>query len=241
MRVFAHRGDTSSALENTIGAFLAAIRAGADGVELDVRRSADGALVVHHDAAIPGMGAVSDLSVRDLPRTIALLDEAMTALEPVLVNVEIKNDPKEPGFDPTGSIGHDVVGLLEERGDLDRVIVSSFDLTTLDAVRQANPAVATGWLLGYEAAPLAALPIAVAHGFSALHPFVLAVDEDDVVATHAAGLDLNTWTVNARHDLERMATIGVDVVITDTVTLALEVAGPTRSARNGVSGLPPLE
>ena len=241
MKVFAHRGDTSSAPENTIAAFLAAIEAGADGVELDVRRSADGALVVHHDEAVADIGPVSDLAVRDLPRSIALLDEAMTALEPVLVNVEIKNDPKEAGFDPTGSIGHDVVRLLEERGDLDRVIVSSFDLSTLDAVRQANPGVATGWLLGYEAAPLGALPIALAHGFSAIHPFVLAVDDDAVVAAHAAGLDVNTWTVNARHDLERMAAIGIDVVITDTVALALEVAGATRSARNGVSAPPPLE
>jgi glycerophosphoryl diester phosphodiesterase len=235
VRVFAHRGDTSRAVENTIGAFLAAIQAGADGVELDVRRSADGALVVHHDAAVPGIGPVSDLLVRDLPRTISLLDEAMTALEPVQVNVEIKNDPREPGFDPTGSIGHDVVRLLEERRDLERVIVSSFDLTTLDAVRQANPAVATGWLLGYEAAPLEALPIALAHGFGAIHPFVLTVDEDAIVAAHDAGLDVNTWTVNARHDLERMAAIGVDIVITDTVALALEVAGSPRSARNGVS------
>jgi glycerophosphoryl diester phosphodiesterase len=238
VKVFAHRGDTSGATENTIGAFLAAIKAGADGVELDVRRSADGALVVHHDADIPDRGPVSDLLVRDLPRSIALLDEAMAALEPLLVNVEIKNDPREPGFDPTGSIGHDVVGLLEERGDLDRVIVSSFDLATLDSVRQASPGVATGWLLGYDAAPLEALPIALAHGFSAIHPFVLTLGDDAVVAAHDAGLDVNTWTVNARHDLERMAAIGVDVVITDTVALALEVAGTTRSARNGVSAPP---
>lgn len=238
MRVFAHRGDTSGAAENTIAAFLAAIQAGADGVELDVRRSADGALVVHHDAEVPGMAPVSALLVRDLPRTIALLDEAMTALEPLEVNVEIKNDPREPGFDPTGSIGHDVVRLLEERGDLDRVIVSSFDLGTLDAVLQANPAVVTGWLLGYEASPLEALPIALAHGFRAIHPFVLSVNRDAVVASHDAGIDVNTWTVNARHDLERMAGIGVDVVITDTVALALEVAGSARSPQNGVPGPP---
>jgi glycerophosphoryl diester phosphodiesterase len=238
VRVFAHRGDTTTAPENTIGAFLAAIQAGAHGVELDVRRSADGALVVHHDAVIPGGRAIGDLPVRDLPRSVALLDEAMTALEPILVNVEIKNDPTEPGFDPTGAVSHDVVALLEERGDLERVIVSSFDLSTLDAVRQANPSAATGWLLGYEASPLAALPIALAHGFGAIHPFVLTVDAAVVVAAHDAGLDVNTWTVNARHDLERMATIGVDVVITDAVALALEVVGSTPEARNGVSTPP---
>ena len=165
----------------------------------------------------------------------------MTALEPLEVNVEIKNDPREPGFDLTGSIGHDVVRLLEERGDLDRVLVSSFDLGTLDAVLQANPAVVTGWLLGYEASPLDSMPTALAHGVAAIHPFVLTVDRDAVDAAHAAGLDVNTWTVNARHDLERMAAIGVDVVITDAVALAMDVARsarPSRSPQNGVSGPP---
>jgi glycerophosphoryl diester phosphodiesterase len=238
VKVFAHRGETSIAAENTIDAFVAAILAGAHGVELDVRRSADGALVVHHDASIPGLGPICELLVRELPGTVALLDEALTALEPIQVNVEIKNDPDEPGFDPSGSLSHDVVGLLEERGDLDRVIVSSFDLATLDAVRQANPAVATGWLLGYEAAATSALPTAVEHGLSALHPFVLTVGAADVAAVHATGLDLNTWTVNARHDLEAMAGLGVDTVITDAVALALEVAAATPSARNGVAAPP---
>jgi glycerophosphoryl diester phosphodiesterase len=222
-RVFAHRGDTAHAVDNTIGAFLAAVEHGADGVELDVRRSRDGALVVHHDATIPGLGPIAELAVRELPDHVALLSDALAVLEPLEVNVEIKNDPDEPGYDPTGSLSHDVAALLADRADLER-IVSSFDVGTLDAVNDAGSALSTGLLLGLAADPLDGVAVALRHGFGAVHPFVLAVDDDVVAAAHRVGLAVNTWTVNARHDLERMVRLGVDAVITDELALALEVA-----------------
>jgi glycerophosphoryl diester phosphodiesterase len=235
-RVFAHRGVATVAKENTLAAFLAAVAAGADGAELDVRRSADGALVVHHDAAVDGLGVINELQVRELPGDVALLGDAMAVLEPLVVNVEIKNDPDDPAYDPTGSLGHDVVALLEDRGDLDRVVVSSFDLPTLDAVRQASATVATGWLLGYSVDPRSLVEVAVDHAVGALHPWVLTVGAEAVAAAHAKGLEVATWTVNARDDLERMARLGVDTVITDDVALALEVVASVAADRNGVSG-----
>jgi glycerophosphoryl diester phosphodiesterase len=235
-RVFAHRGDTRAARENTLPAFVAAVAAGAHGVELDVRRSADGALVVHHDAVVEGLGAISELRVRDLPEYVVLLGDAMDVLDTIVVNVEIKNDPDEPGYDATGALSYEVVSLLEDRGDLDRVVISSFDLPTLDAVRHAHPTVAAGWLLGYTADVAGAVDVVVAHGLGAVHPFVLTVTADAVARAHAAGIEVNTWTVNARHDLEAMVALGTDVVITDDVGLALEVAEDRENARNGGSG-----
>jgi glycerophosphoryl diester phosphodiesterase len=234
-RVFAHRGDTSSAVENTVPAFLAAVAAGADGVELDVRRSADGALVVHHDALVDGRGPICELRVRDLPDHVALLEEALTVLEPISVNVEIKNGSDEPGYDPSGSISHDVVSLVEDLGAIDRVLVSSFDLPTLDAARQASSSIATGWLLGYAAEAHGALAVALAHGMGAVHPWVLTVDGPLVELAHESGLEVNTWTVNARHDLKRMVTLGVDAVITDDIALGLEVVRAQHTTRNGGS------
>jgi glycerophosphoryl diester phosphodiesterase len=90
-------------------------------------------------------------------------------------------------------------------------------------VRAADPAVATGLLLGLEADVLEGIELAASHGHGAVHPFVLHVDHGVVAAAHRAGLDVNTWTVNARHDLEAMVALGVDVVITDELGLALEV------------------
>ena len=87
--VLGHRGAPGLAQENTIAAFVAAARLGADGVELDVRRTADGALVVHHDAAIADVGTIAQLTVHDLPEHVPLLDAALDACFGMLVNIEI--------------------------------------------------------------------------------------------------------------------------------------------------------
>jgi len=85
--ILGHRGASDHARENTLEAFVVARRLGADGVELDVRETADGALAVHHDAAIPGLGPVADLTVAQLPAYVPLLDAALEACEGMVVNV----------------------------------------------------------------------------------------------------------------------------------------------------------
>src|SRR5476651_1782318 len=97
--VFAHRGCTDGFVENTLEAFGEAKRLGADGVELDVPLTADGALAIHHDPAIEGLGPVADLSVADLPAHVPLLADALAVCEGMVVKVEIKNDPTDPGYD----------------------------------------------------------------------------------------------------------------------------------------------
>ena len=71
--VLAHRGGTGPWNENSLEAFSGALSAGADGVELDVRRSADGELVVHHDAEIPGAGLIHELRRRQIPEWVPTL------------------------------------------------------------------------------------------------------------------------------------------------------------------------
>ncbi|HEX4220203.1 MAG TPA: glycerophosphodiester phosphodiesterase family protein, partial [Acidimicrobiales bacterium] len=89
MDVQAHRGSpdpSSGVLENTIEAFLRAARLGADGVELDVRLTRDGALAVHHDPVIPGAGPIADLAVGQLPGHVPLLDAVLDACTWLTVN-----------------------------------------------------------------------------------------------------------------------------------------------------------
>src|SRR3954447_427035 len=97
--ILGHRGAPTLAKKNPIAAFVAAARLGADGVELDVRRTADGALVVRHDPAIDGVGTIAELAVHDLPAEVPLLDAALDACFGLLVNIEIKNSPLEPNHD----------------------------------------------------------------------------------------------------------------------------------------------
>ena len=211
-------------MENTLDAFAEARRLGADGVELDVRLTADGALAVHHDAEIPGLGAIAALGVADLPAHVPLLTDVLAVCEGLVVNVEIKNAPEDPGWDPGEAVAALVAVAIAEAGWTDRVIVSSFQVPTLRAVQVADPSLALGALWGFATQPGPALAEAADTGFRAVHPFVSSVDLDLVRRAHAAGLALNVWTVNAPDDLRAVVSWGVDAVITDRLEDALAVA-----------------
>lgn len=245
--VLAHRGYTGvggAVRENTVDAFAAARRHGADGVELDVRLSADGALVVHHDAAIPGLGRLANLAVDGLPGWVPLLADALAGCAGLVVNVEVKHDPDD---DPGRTLAARVAAELAASGVAgwappDRpppgggVLVSSFDAASLDVVGERAPEVPTGLLVPWDADPAVGLVAAEAHGCRAVHPFVGRVDRDYVDAAHRRGLAVNVWTVNADGDLSAMVALGVDAVITDRLPAALAAVG--RPPPNGETGTP---
>jgi glycerophosphoryl diester phosphodiesterase len=220
--VFAHRGCTEGFTENTLEAFVEARRRGADGVELDVRLTADGALAIHHDAEVPGVGLLGELGVADLPAHIPLLGDALAACEGMVVNVEIKNAPGDPDHDPGEAIAALTASVIDEAGWTDRVLVSSFQVETLQAVQAADSRLALGALWGFAATPGPAIEAAVAAGFRAVHPFVATVTPDLVARAHEAGLAVNVWTVNAPEDLRALAALGVDGLITDRLGEALQ-------------------
>ncbi len=134
-QVIAHRGASRMARENTVEAFRLAAVVGAHAVELDVRRTADEVLVVHHDPMLPDGRLIAGLDAADLPAHIPSLTAALDACTGMWVNVEIKNDPGEGDFDPTDSIADHTVALLQARAEDDRWVISSFRLETVDRCR----------------------------------------------------------------------------------------------------------
>jgi glycerophosphoryl diester phosphodiesterase len=228
--VLGHRGSPDPATgvgENTLGAFARASRLGADGVELDVRMTADGALAVHHDPVVDGVGAVSGLTATELPASVPLLPAVLEACDGLFLNVEIKNLPGEPGFDPDERLAGEVAALLSVTGQLAGVVVSSFWPPTLEAVHDARPELPTGLLVAGWFDPAEAIGAAFRLGCTALHPFVGLITPGLVTEAHRAGLSVAAWTVNARPDLEAVLAAGVDTVITDDVALALVVRDGT--------------
>jgi len=211
--------------ENTLEAFAEAARLGADGVELDVRRSADGALVVRHDAALPDGRLVANVQVADLPDDIPLLDAAIDACHGLLVNIEIKNLPHEPGWDPDEVVGAEVAAVAGGPG---RFVVSAFTPATLDAVRAAEPTVPTGLLTLAAFDQMAAIAMVVERGHGAVHPHHEGLSPAVVAAAHDAGLTVTTWTVDDPDRLRAVADMGVDAVITNHPDVALEVLSPWR-------------
>ena len=222
--VFAHRGCTEGFVENTLVAFAEARRLGADGVELDVRLTSDGALAVHHDPLIDGLGPVAGLTVPELPGHVPLLADALAVCEGMVVNVEIKNDPSQPGHDPGETVAAVTAAAIAEAGWTDRVIVSSFQANTLRAVQAADGRLPLGVLWPFLTDIEAGLAQAVAEGWAAVHPFVTEAGPELVKRAQGAGLSVNVWTVNARHDLSALVQLGVEAVITDHLMEALTIA-----------------
>ena len=235
MKVVAHRGASSTHRENTIEAFRAAIEQGADGVELDVRLSGDDVLVVHHDAHLDDGTLVRGVDAADLPDHVPTLGQALEVLGDRYVNVEIKNVPDEPDYDAEHRISVAVAGLLAAHlsmqptdGPLaERLIVSSFNVDTIEQLRRTDPSLPLGLLVWGQADPASLVARARAHGFEAIHPHDLLVDQAFVDRAHDAGLLINVWTVDDLDRICRLAELGVDAVITNDPAAAVAALGST--------------
>jgi glycerophosphoryl diester phosphodiesterase len=228
MLVIAHRGASAQFAENTLDAFFGAVEQGADGVELDVRRTADGQLAISHDDTLPDGTVVVESALADLPAPVTDLAHALDACAPLpVVNIEIKNWPEDKDFDPTELLAGAVVDLLRDRGELDdgRALISSFHLATVDRVHELAPDLATGWLIGLVDDPLSLVERAADHGHVAVHPHHAFVNDDFVRAAHGAGLAVNTWTCDEPERIRSLESVGVDAVITNVPSLALRALG----------------
>ncbi len=228
MIVIAHRGASAAYPENSEAAFAGAIAQGADGVELDVRRTADGRLALSHDDTLPDGTVVVETAFADLPAGTIDLSCALDVCAPLaVVNTEIKNWPDDKDFDPTERLAEDVVALLLARGELDdgRHLISCFHLPTVDRVHELAPGLATAWLLGLVEDAGALIDKAAGRGHVAVHPHHVFVDEDFVARAHAAGLQVNTWTCDDPDRIRQLADLGVDAVVTNVPDVALAALG----------------
>ena len=211
----AHRGDFRRAPENSLSAFAAALEnPHCDGLELDVRLSADGVPVVNHDPTLARLHgrpervdavAVSELSAIGIPTLADVLALAGTA---PFLDVELKGDP--------GPAAMDV--LVEGRGPaLDRAVVSSFDAPALARVARHWPEWPR-WLNTHLAdGPTVAEALAL--GCSGLCVDWRVLDGRSVDRAKAAGLEVAAFTVRRRATFDRLARLGVVAVCVEAAAL----------------------
>ena len=215
VRVIGHRGASATHPENTIEAFRAAADAGAQGIELDVRRTADDVLVVFHDAHLASGEMIRETQAADLPPWLPTLAEALDACADTWINIEIKNMPDDPDYDSEHGLSVSVAGLIAAFDAAGRVIVSSFDISSVDRIRLIDPAIPIAWLVWGGADPVSMIERATAHGMDAIHPHDLLVDESFVKRAHDAGLEVNVWTVDDPDRVRQLVAMGVDGIITN--------------------------
>jgi glycerophosphoryl diester phosphodiesterase len=242
--VVAHRGASAQEPENTEAAFLAAVTAGADVIELDVRLTSDGVPVVLHDpdvsATTDGAGPVHDLTLVELKRLDASGGRSERHEIPTLaevlevagrggvgVDLEIKNVPGEPAFDsPEESVLRATLEALDASGFRGPVLVSSFNWITIERSKELAPELATGFLTVAAVDPHAGLSYARQQGHEFVLPQAPALFQAGgsfVEDAHADGLRVGTWTVDREEELATLFGWGVDAVASNDPALAAAV------------------
>ena len=227
--VVGHRGVRRPGVaENTPPAFAAAAAEGAKWVELDARRSADGMAVVYHDGCTPDgvaivqrtAGELAASGLHTLAAVLAVMPEGLGA------NIEVKNLPGEPDYDPDDAFVEVVAEVVRATAGTRPLLMSSFNPLTVGALAAALPDVPAG-LIHYEGISVAAAAeLAVEFGAVALASRLGAdgLDAAGIGQAHDAGLEVMAWTVNDVVVARNLAAAGVDAICTDdpaTVSAAL--------------------
>ena len=227
VQVLAHRGASRVERENTVEAFRTAHAMGADGVELDVRRTSDGELIVHHDPHLPDGRIIIETARAEMPADVPGLDRALDACVGMWVNLEIKNDASEPDFDPADEIADATMALLARRGEPARWLMSSFRIETMDRCRFLAPHIRTAWLTAIV--PDDVVTILRAKGHTALHPWVKLLGRDVIEQCHAADIAVNTWTCDDPDRMRELIDWGIDGICTNVPDVALAVRAEAAS------------
>ena len=221
--VIAHRGASAARTENTLEAFATAREAGADWVEIDVRRTADDVLIVHHDAHLADGSVIIEAAAGDLPEHVPTLAQALEACDGMGVNIEIKNLPGDPDWDAEHQISAAVAGLALAYRDYDELLITSFTMDTVERIRQIDPLLPRGLVLNDAAGLWQGISWSESVGHHAFNPYLPLVDGALVRRVHEAGMELNVWTVNDRERIAEMVELGVDGIITDVPDVAREI------------------
>jgi glycerophosphoryl diester phosphodiesterase len=238
VQVIAHRGFSGVAPENTLSAFMKAVEAGSDMIELDVRLSRDGKTIVFHDAILErttdGAGKVSDYTLDELKRldagswfSPAHHGERIPSLREVLelargrvgVNIELK----------AGGLGrHRLIDLadrslrdVEEAGMEEQVLFSSFGPAAIRRIREKKPGIplalitASRWGLAGHLKPGGI--------FSALNCRRTILTPGVLSRARRSGLQVNVWTVDEEKEMNRFIAMGVDGIITNHPDRLIEI------------------
>jgi glycerophosphoryl diester phosphodiesterase len=227
--VFAHRGGSALAPENTIAAFDNGLALGADGLELDVHLSRDGAVVVHHDRLLdrttPLRGPIAERTVEELRRAgVPTLAEVLARYPDPRIIVEMKVN--------TSALAAATIDVIRRAGAVERVCLGAFGLHVLRAARAIEPAIATSgsreevrWAL-YRSWVRWPVSRVAYHGYQIpeVSGGTRVGSPRFVEYAHDAGLGVQVWTVDTEEAARRLLGWGVDALITDRPDVIVPLA-----------------
>jgi glycerophosphoryl diester phosphodiesterase len=234
--IFAHRGASSQAPENTMAAFQRAVLDGAQAIEVDTKLTRDGRIVVFHDLTlnrttdgegklsqktadeIRALDAGSHFSEKYRGEKIPFLDEVLEAFgKKLLINVELKNY-----WTPLDGLADRVCELVRKHAVQPNMLLSSFYPSNLQRAAQLLPEVPRALIAmrGWRGAWARSFGFAFGD-YAALHPHLTDATAQQVHRAHQLGRRVHVWTVNAPADFRRLRAWGADGIITDDPKAAL--------------------
>lgn len=227
--VFAHRGYSALFPENTMLAFREAVKAGAEGIELDVQLTKDEELVVMHDATLDrttnGSGRVRDYLYKEVTKFAITDGQKVPSLEEVLrwsqhlevtLNIELKHLPQDRRI-----AAREVLRLLEVLPQRKDHIFSSFDHQVLPLLKKGEMSLKTAVLTA--GSMLDAATYLKQHQIEGLHFYYPMLTGEEMKSLIEAGIELRPYTVNDAEDMELLMEAGCQGIVTDEPALAVEV------------------
>ncbi len=236
--IFAHRGASAFAPENTLASFELAVEHGADAIELDVKLSADQQVVVIHDQTVNrttnGKGRVNQLTLDELKKldagaffspeykgeTIPTLSEVIEKIAGRLyINIELTNYAT-----PFDNLTQKVAEIVLSHHQEENILFSSFNLITLTKIKRLLPQVPAA-LLALPGIPGAFARSAIGRWFSPdiIHPYLKDINPAFMKKQHRLNRRTHVWTVNKPEQLKRLFSLEVEGVFTDDPRLAHQI------------------
>ncbi len=240
-RLFAHRGASGVAPENTIEAFREGLRAGADRLELDVHATADGRIVVFHDEDLArttdATGPLRARTLDELRRLdagyrfrdesggfpwrgrgvrIPTLDEVLEEFPATPLNIEVKTED--------GRTVETFLEVLDRHRARDRVLMAAFEDDIIKKLRIAAPLAVTSLSAEEVAMFFGCTMTASFEGYTppgrALqvppeHEGMAIVTPAFLDAAHRLGMEVHVWTINDEAEIDRLLDLGVDGIMSD--------------------------
>ncbi|MBC7878393.1 MAG: glycerophosphodiester phosphodiesterase [Anaerolineales bacterium] len=238
--IFAHRGDFAHAPENTLPAFEQALQKGVDGVELDVKLTSDGHVIVIHDSTVDrttnSKGRVASLALEEIRKLdagswfnekfagtkVPLLEEVFALVDKnKLINIELTNYST-----PRDGLVIKVCELIKRHNNHPQIIFSSFFSSNLKIASQILPVVPRGLLAMPGLVGLWARSFGFMFGdYQALHPHVSNASKEQVKRVHRLKRRIHVWTANTPAEITQLKEWNVDGIFTDDPQMAARALG----------------
>lgn len=222
IKVLGHRGAPAYEPENTLASFKKAIELGVDQIELDLRFSKDSKLVVIHDEKLDrttnGKGLVRDFTLAELKKLDAGKGEKIPTLQEVIDLIRDKDIFLQIELKESNMQRH-LLDLIQKNNLEERVMIISFLHEELRKIKELNPNIKTGILIGQKSIdPLERLRQVRADAVSMRHTLV---NKRLVERLHQNNIELTVWVVNEPRDVRRAINLGVDIIGTDKPDLVI--------------------